>query len=236
MKNIKSIKNIALYLLLFLITAGLMYYKTSFYFPLWAVFSKNNKPVKVLDTNSSLGRYSKLPKNITLKDMAKMHGHLCDGLVIVYLELKEGLYLLFKDKVVDRTDIRVVTKNGPCWVDGCSFLTGARINFKTLSINNNLKNSIIVQKISTGETYQISLKDGVFPLELEQLENEIKNKGKLGQKVEDKEIMQLEKMANAFSKMLLSAKPSEILDVKELKNYKYYQNIQTGIRTDIINK
>lgn len=211
-------------------------YKDNYYFPMWAKFAKNNTPIKVLDTNSSLGRYSVKKKNVTLKDMAKMHGHLCDGLVIAYIELKEGLYRLYPDKIIDRTDLRVVTKNGPCWVDACSFLTGARINFGTLSIDNSLVNSIIIQKISTGETYQVSLKKDVFPQELADLEAEIKLASKRGEKVSDEKIKRLEYLANNLSKKILTTDTAYLIEITKLENYKYKQNIQTGIRTDVINK
>lgn len=206
------------------------------YFPYWAKYAKYNTPIKVKDTNSSLGRYSTFRKNITLKDMALIHGHLCDGLVISYIELKYALYRLFPDKIIDRTDLRVVTKNGPCWVDACSFLTGARINFGTLSIDKTLINSIIVQKISTGETYQVSLKEGVFPKKLENLEKEIKLTRAKGEHVADEKIQELEQQANGLSRKLLTTNPDELLNIKKLNNYKFKQNIEVGQRSDVINK
>lgn len=220
-----------------LLFAGAFYiFKTEPYFPLWAKYAKYNQSVKVLDTNSSLGRYSNHTKQITLKDLALIHGHLCDGLVIAYVELKAAFELLFPDGVVDRTDLRVVTKNGPCWVDASAFLTGARINFGTLSIDSNLKNSLIVQKISTGETYQVSLKDRVFPNSLAKLETKIKTEYKNGKKASDEDIASLEKQADELSKKLLNSNPQDILDIKKLDNYVFKQNIQTGLRTDVINK
>lgn len=222
--------------LLVILTALFFVFKTEPYFPLWAKYAPYNKAVKVLDTNSSLGRYSEFTKDLTLKDMALIHGHLCDGLVIAYIELKAALELLFPDGVADRTDLRVITKNSPCWVDASAFMTGARINFGTLSIDPDLKNSIIIQKISTGETYRVSLKEGIFPKELLELETKIKNDYKKGIKTTDEDIKSLENQANAFSKKLLNTDPEELLDIKKLENYEYKQNIQTGLRTDVINK
>ena len=222
--------------ILVLISASVFVFKTPTYFPLWAKYSKNNSIIKVLDTNSSLGRYSNQTKDILLQDLAKIHGHLCDGLVITYLELKLGFEKLFPDGVVDRTDLRVITKNGPCWVDASMFLTGARINFKTLSIDNSLINAIIIQKISTGEAYRISLKEGVFPSELEELEAEIKITRIEGRQVTDKAIKRVEFLANNLSKKLLNSPVEKLLDVEKLENYEYKQNIQTGIRTDVLNK
>lgn len=206
------------------------------YFPMWAKFSKNNVPMKVLDTNSSLGRYSTYTKQIWLEDLAKIHGHLCDGLVISFVELNSVLRKLFPNGVVDRTDLRVVSKNGPCWVDASSMLTGARINFGTLSIDKSVGNGFIVQKISTGEAYQVKLKEGVFPDDLAALEKKIKSDAKEGKKVSDEDIAQLETLANKLSKKILNSIPDEIIELKKLDNYKFKQNIKVGTRTDVINK
>lgn len=212
------------------------YLRTEPYFPLWAKFSKNNNPIQVLDTNSSLGRYSNYTKNIGLEDLAKMHGHLCDGLVISFVELKEVLKKLFPNGIVDRTDLRVVSKNGPCWVDASSMMTGARINFGTLSIDKSVGNGFIVQKISTGETYQVKLKDGIFPEDLAKLESKIKKEAKAGKKVSDSDIEKLETLANKLSEKVLNTNPNDLIEIKKLDDYKFKQNIQVGIKTDIMNK
>ncbi|MEI8377533.1 MAG: formylmethanofuran dehydrogenase subunit E family protein [bacterium] len=222
-------------LLVVLILLG-VYFNTTPYFPLWAKFSQNNMPIKVLDTNSSLGRYSTYTKKIGLKDLALIHGHLCDGLVIAFVELKEVLKKLFPNGVIDRTDLRVVSKNGPCWVDAAAMMTGARINFGTLSIDKNVGNGFIVQKISTGETYQVKLKDGVFPVELAELEAKIKSEARAGKKVSDDDIQKLEAMANELSKKVLNTELDKLMEIKKIEDYKFKQNIEVGVRTDIMNK
>lgn len=215
---------------------GAYYLHTEPYFPLWAKFSRNSMSIKVLDTNSSLGRYSTYTKEIGLDDLALIHGHLCDGLVISFVELKEVLKRLFPSGVVDRTDIRVISKNGPCWVDASSMMTGARINFGTLSIDKSVGNGFIIQKISTGETYQVKLKDGVFPDDLANLETKIKKEAAAGKKVSDNDIKKLETLANKLSEKVLNTNPNEIIGIKKLDNYEFKQNIQVGKRTDIMNK
>lgn len=212
------------------------YFHTEPYFPLWAKFSKNNVPIQVLDTNSSLGRYSTYIKKIGLEDLAKIHGHLCDGLVISFVELNAVLKKLFPNGVVDRTDLRIVSKNGPCWVDASSMLTGARINFGTLSIDKSVGNGFIVQKISTGETYQVKLKDGIFPEDLAKLETMIKADAKAGKKVSDEDIKKLEALANKLSQKVLNTPADELIEIKKLDNYKFKQNIEVGTRTDVLNK
>lgn len=229
-------KQITIWLMIVIALSSVYFLCTEPYLPLWAKFSKNNVPIQVLDTNSSLGRYSAYTKKIRLEDLAKIHGHLCDGLVISFVELNAVFKKLFPNGIVDRTDIRVVSKNGPCWVDASSMLTGARINFGTLSIDKSVRNGFIVQKISTGETYQVKLKDGVFPEDLAKLETKIKSEAKSGEKVSDKDIKQLETLANKLSKKILNSSTDEIIEIKKLDNYRFKQHIQIGMRTDIINK
>jgi formylmethanofuran dehydrogenase subunit E len=230
------LKQIVMWLIIIVAFVSVYSLHTESYFPLWAKFSKNNTPIRVLDTNSSLGRYSNYTKQIRLKDLAKTHGHLCDGLVISFVELKEVFKKMFPQGIVDRTDLRIVSKNGPCWVDASSILTGARINFGTLSIDKSVGNGFIVQKISTGETYQVKLKDGVFPEKLAQLEAKIKSEAKAGKKVSDEDIKTLEILADKLSKKILNTNPDELMEIKKLDNYEFKQNIQVGIRTDALNK
>ena len=210
---------------------------SEWYYPDWAANAEYNQPIKVIDTESALGRYTTKTKEISLKNLALIHGHLCDGLVISYVGLKAVLEKLFPDGVIDRTDLRVVSKNGPCWVDAASMMTGARINFKTLSIQPEIGDGFIIQKISTGEAYSVHLKKGVFPQELVQLETKIRQaESKNKNAVNPEDIDKVEKLANNLSKKLLNIPSVEILDIKKLNNYEYNFNLKTGKRGDIINK
>jgi formylmethanofuran dehydrogenase subunit E len=95
--------------------------------------------------------------------------------VIAFVEIKAVLSKVFPDGVVDRTDLQVVSKNGPCWADAAAFLTGARINFKTLRIDASIAAGFIIQRISTSEAYAVHLKPGVFPDDQARLENRIRS-------------------------------------------------------------
>ena len=229
-------KQIVIWLIVTFALVSVNFLHTEPYFPLWAKFSKNNIPIQVLDTNSSLGRYSTYTKQIKLEDLAKIHGHLCDGLAISFVELNAVFKKIFPNRIVDRTDLRVVSKNGPCWVDAASMMTGARINFGTLSIDKSVGNGFIVKKISTGETYQIRLKDNVFPKDLAHLEAKIKSEAKAGEKVSDNDIKKLETLANNLSQKVLNTNPNELIEIKKIDNYEFKQKIQIGTRTDVINK
>ncbi len=206
------------------------------YYPEWVSKTKYNTAVRVLDTESALGRYALKSKEIGLKDLVKFHGHLCDGLVIAYIEIKEVLNLLFPDGIIDRTDLRAVSKNGPCWVDAAMYMTGARINFKTLRIDNSIGDGFIIQKISTGEAYSVHLKSGVFPEEMAKLEKNIKKLRFEGRSVSAEDINNLEKMAEDLIKKLLNTAPSEFLEIKKLEGYQFIYSDIFGERTDILNK
>jgi len=66
-----------------------------------------NKPSVVRDTDNALGCYNLETKEIGLKDIARIHGYMCDGLVIAFVEIRAVLNKVFPDGVVDRTDLQV---------------------------------------------------------------------------------------------------------------------------------
>lgn len=206
------------------------------FYPGWAADAKNNKPIIVRDTESALGRYSSMTKEIGLKDLARIHGHLCDGLVIAFLEIKAALEKLFPEGVVDRTDLRAVSKNAPCWIDAVAMMTGARINFQTLRIDNSVGDGFIIQRISTNEAYEVHLRQGIFPEEQAVLENKIRKLRSEGKPVAADDIDAVEKMADHLSQKLLNAKSVEILDIKPLPQYQFRANDLFSERGDIINK
>ncbi len=206
------------------------------FYPAWAADAKYHHPIRVRDTESALGRYAPKTKEIGLKDLARMHGHLCDGLVIAFVEIKAVFERLFPEGVVDRTDLRAVSKNGPCWVDAVSWMTGARINFQTLRIDNAVGDGFIIQKISTGETYQVSLKPDVFPKKQAELEAHIRALRAEGKPVTAAEIDEFEGMADQLSRKMLTAPPSALLDVRSLPNYRFVPMDLFGGRGDILNK
>ena len=58
------------------------------FYPEWAANAPNNQPLVVRDADSALGRYNLQTKEIGLKDIARIHGHVCDGVVIAFIEIK----------------------------------------------------------------------------------------------------------------------------------------------------
>jgi formylmethanofuran dehydrogenase subunit E len=206
------------------------------FYPEWAAAAPGSRAIQVLDTDSALGRYSLRPKEVGLKDLARIHGHLCDGLVIGFVGIKAVFDRLFPSGIVDRTDLRAVSKNGPCWVDTVAFMTGARINFQTLRIDNTVGDGFIIQQISTGETYAVHLKTGVFPEPQTALERRVRTARTQGLPVSAADIDDVEEMSNALSRRLLNERAEEVFDVQRLEGYRFVSNDLSGARGDIVNK
>lgn len=199
----------------------------------WVVNSPYSPEFEVLDTESAFGRYAPMTKTITLKDLVKFHGHACDGLVQAAMALKLALDDLFPDGVIDRTDLRILSKNGPCYMDVAAYLTGGRINFGTLDVDNTLGDSWIVQRISSGKAVKVSRREGVFPDELARLEKKVKSG-----KATPEELTQTRDLAWDFAKQLLSKPPVNAFALEEVKNFTFPKSVydNVGSRSDIKHK
>ncbi|MDY0121244.1 MAG: formylmethanofuran dehydrogenase subunit E family protein [Sulfurimonas sp.] len=217
------------------------YCASTWYLPTFVADTPNNITLKVRDTDSALGRYNDTDctKTISLEDVVKLHGHLCDGLVFSYLQIAVALQKLFPDGIIDRTDLRGACKNSPCMVDTLAYLTGARINFKTLRIDSTLGASHIIQRISTNEAYQVKLAAGYFPKDLAKLESQIRSKVAKGEDVTPQEIDRVEQLANSFIKVMLTTPLDRLVSVKKLASYTFepVQSVDVfGKRGDVVNK
>jgi formylmethanofuran dehydrogenase subunit E len=166
------------------------------------------------------------------------NGHLCDGLVTAWVELGAALRDLFPDGVVDRTDVRAVSKNAPCWADAGAWMTGARINQGTLVLDNSVGDGFIVQRISTGAAVRVSLRPGVYPPQLATLEQFIRSRRARGEAVASVEIERFEQGANEYSRKLLNTPPDEAVTVETLANYIFPDHSPNPVmpRSDTINR
>jgi acetolactate decarboxylase len=190
-----------------------------------------NPSIKVLDTDFSKGRLTN-QQTVTLEDAAKLHGHLCDGLVVGFLGLREALYKLYPDSIIDRTNTRVVSKSSPCLTDIGIFLTGGRYQFNSFYVSDSIKYAFIVQRTDNGKAYGVKLQPGVKPAAIDSL-GSLANKGKL----EACTIDTLHKMENKFSQQLLASSPQQIFVVEEIVNFIWQPLLQnTFIKTDVLNK
>ena len=195
-----------------------------------------NIPVfTVLDTESSHGRYSLSTKEITFDDLVKFHGHACDGLYRGTYALSVAFKILFHGGVIDRTDLRAISRNSPCLGDAGSYLTGARVRFGTQDVMSEQGVWYILQRISTGEAVKVTEDRGFFPAEISDAEALLvtATREELPGKLDHLKSLQ----DNWVKNTLLKTKPEDHYHAREIE-YKWkevpYSN--RGIRTDIIFK
>lgn len=187
--------------------------------------------IKVIDTDFSKGRLG-LEHQINLTDLEKFHGHLCDGLVVGFLGIKEGLKVLYPNGITDRTNTRVVSKSSPCLTDVAVYVSGGRYQFNSFYIDSTIENGFyIVQRMDTKKTVRINLKLGVIPEKII----------KMGDKAISKELSacaldSLKTMEDDFSKKLLTSNPKDLFTVNEIKNFEWNPVLKSDyLKTDIIN-
>jgi len=190
-----------------------------------------NPSMRVLDTDFSKGRLTH-QQTITLYDVVKFHGHLCDGLVVGYLGLREALYKIYPDSIIDRTNTRIASKSSPCLTDIAIYLTGGRYQFNTFYVSDSIKYPFIVQRIDNGKTYGVKLKQGIKPAVIDSLGN-LANTGK----IDACGIDSLHLIENKFLHKLLGATPKEVFVVEEITNYTWKSVLSNSfLKTDIVNK
>jgi len=205
---------------------------TWYYFD-WMTTSPYAPVFHVTDTESSLGPYASDTKTITLKDLVKMHGHPCDGLVTAACAMSVGLKVLYPDGVIDRTDTGCITNNSPCHGDVAAYLTGGRIWFGTQKIDLSLGNEFILHRFSTNETVKVSLKPGVFPPEVLALEQKIR----AGTFTLD-EMRRCQQAEWDYARRLLNTPPEKCFVTTEMKGFRWTPDSyeHRGRRSDIVNK
>ncbi len=207
--------------------------KVCWYYPDWLAKARYAPAFEVLDTESSLGPYAEKTKTITLKDIIRMHGHPCDGLVTAACALKLGLDRLYPNGVVDRTDTCCITNNSPCFGDVAAYLTGGRIRFGTQKIDPNMGNQFILYRISTKQAIRVSLKEGVFPQKLFDLEKKIKSGD-----FTIEQMHQCQKLGWDFAEGLLNESLKESFLIEDMDGFIWKPDnyIHQGPRGDVINK
>jgi len=192
---------------------------------------KNNLNIQTIDTDFSKGRLNH-EQIITLEDTAKFHGHLCDGLVVGFLGLREALYKLYPDKIIDRTNTRIVSQSSPCSTDVAIYLTGGRYQFNTFYVDNTILYSYIVQRIDNGLTYAVKLKSGIKPAVIDEMGSKA-----VRQELSPCDLDHLKKMEGDFSALLLSSVPADLFIVEKLNDFKWEPVLENNfVKTDIINK
>ena len=82
---------------------------------------------EILATRGTQGRYYPYTYAVTFKDLAKMHGHDCEGLTHAANCCYVAFKILFPDGIIDRSVLWGISGKSPCWSDVTAYLTGARM-------------------------------------------------------------------------------------------------------------
>ncbi|PIY07852.1 MAG: hypothetical protein COZ18_15335 [Flexibacter sp. CG_4_10_14_3_um_filter_32_15] len=193
---------------------------------------KNNMLLfKTIDTDFSKGRLNH-QQTITLTDLEKFHGHLCDGLVVGGLAIQQAMKELYPNEIIDRTNLRIVSKPSPCLTDVAIYLTGGRYQFNTFYVDTEFEGLYIIQRIDNLKTVSVSLKEGIKPTQIDSLGNRAIKK-----ELSPCDIDYLRKLEDDFTEMLLEADPNKIFTVKEIFDFKWNPKTKNDyLKTDILNK
>ncbi|MFN3639766.1 MAG: formylmethanofuran dehydrogenase subunit E family protein [Flavobacterium sp.] len=186
---------------------------------------------ETIDTDFSKGRLNHKQK-ITINDLEKFHGHLCDGLVVGALAMQEAMKELYPNEPIDRTNLRIVSKPSPCLTDVAIYLTGGRYQFNTFYVDTDFEGLYIIQRIDDLKTVSVSLNKGVKPTVIDSLGNIA-----IQQNLSPCDIDHLRKLEDDFTAMLLQSDPTKLYTVKEISNFKWSPKTKNDyLKTDILNK
>jgi len=186
---------------------------------------------ETIDTDFSKGRLNH-KQTITINDLEKFHGHLCDGLVIGSLAMKEAMKELYPNAPIDRTNLRIVSKPSPCLTDVAIYLTGGRYQFNTFYVDTDFEGLYIIQRIDDLKTVSVSLNKGVKPTAIDSLGNIA-----IQQNLSSCDIDHLRKLEGDFTQALIHSDPTKLFTVKEVSNFQWNPKTKNDyLKTDILNK
>lgn len=186
---------------------------------------------KVIDTDFSKGQLRHV-QTVRYKDLVRFHGHSCDGLLEGMQALQLALQELYLEGPVDRTNTRVVSKPSPCLADAAIFLTGARGQYNTFYVDDQIDGLYIVQRVDNGLAVCVSRNAGVKPPAIDSL-------GALAvaQRLSYGELQLLRRMEEDYARQLKKTAPADNFSVTLLENYEWCPSIKTDyVKTDTINK
>jgi formylmethanofuran dehydrogenase subunit E len=187
--------------------------------------------IKVNDTDFSKGKLGNL-QEISLDDLTKFHGHLCDGLVEGFMAIQLGLDELYPNQIADRTNTRIVSKASPCWADAAIYITGGRYQFNTFYVDTAFKGMFIIQRIDNQRAVIIKRKPNVKPAIIDELGNKA-----IAKQLNSCELEKLKKLEKDYADKLRKRKPTDFFEVQEINDFTWHPNTKNDyIKTDIINK
>lgn len=187
--------------------------------------------IQVIDTDFSKGQLNHV-QEINLNDLVKLHGHLCDGLVVGYLGLNEAFKKLYPNGIVDRTNTRIISKSSPCLTDAAIYLTGGRYQYNSFYVNDSIEGFYQIQRLDNQKSIFVNLKKAVKPTKIDSLGNLA-----IQQKLTVKEINHLRKLEDEFTVFLLNTPPNELFQVEIISDFQWKPNTRNDyLKTDVLNK
>ena len=187
------------------------------FFPAWLGAAPYTPEFEVRDTENKYGRYAKQTKTITIRDLIRFHGHFCGGLVESAASLRVAFDLLFPDRIIDRTDLRIASNNSACGGDVAAYLTGARVRFNTHVIDNGLTESeFFVQQVSTGKTVHVKLNSAMYPQDVKTQMKKIES-GTFA----PKDIDLFQELQWSYAKRLVNRPLAESFITEKVMDYKW---------------
>ncbi len=185
----------------------------------------------VTDTDFSKG-YRMHEQQVTLDDLARFHGHLCDGLVVGALAMDQVMKQMYPNEAIDRTNLRVVSAPSPCLTDVAIYLTGGRYQFNSFYVDSDPGGIYVVQRIDNGESFRVRMREGIKPSEIDSL-------GALAvlRKLSPAELDHLKALEDDFTDFLLASKPEDLFIVEPLDDFTWQPRLKNDfIKTDVLNK
>lgn len=186
---------------------------------------------ETLDTDFSKGRLTHR-QELTIGDVVKFHGHLCDGLVVGALAMKEAMKVLYPKQAIDRTNVRIVSQPSPCLTDVAIYLTGGRYQFNTFYVDTSFRGIYIVQRLDNLMTVEVSLNPGVKPEAIDSLGNIAIKK-----ELSPCDIDKLQELENDFTQKLIDTDPTKLFTVEKRIHFDWDPKTKNDyLKTDILNK
>jgi len=184
-----------------------------------------------MDTDFSKGRIG-YNQNISIHDLEKFHGHLCDGLVEGALALKLGLKTLYPSDTIDRTDLQIVSKPSPCLTDAAIYITGGRYQYNSFYVDASIEGLYIIKRKKDQKAIIIKRNKDVKPEIIDELGNLA-----IQQKLSPCGIDSLRLLEDRYMKKLINTDLDKLFTVEVIKDFKWEPKTKYDyIKSDIINK
>jgi FmdE, Molybdenum formylmethanofuran dehydrogenase operon len=191
---------------------------------------------EVLDTRSAQGRLDQRVKSVTVADLVLAHGHACDGLLRGVWAMRALFDVAFPGAPIDRSDLLVVSKNSPCLGDVAAYLSGGRARFGTHRLDNALGVGFQLQRLSSGEAWEVREDPDFFPASIVAWEDAL-----LRDELSDDDKAQLLAVHEAAQwdwvrDVLFASAPADHYRARELDHLDLPEPLFVARRSDTVNR